>query len=40
MRTREKSRPADESNSGVWFFILLIVAIFVLYCLAMQRPYC
>ncbi len=35
-----KSRQADESNSGVWFFLLLIVAIFVLYCLAMQRPYC
>jgi hypothetical protein len=35
-----KSRQVEESNSGVWFFILLIVAIFVLYCLSMQRPYC
>lgn len=35
-----KSRPTEESSSGVWFFLLLIVAIFVLYCLSMQRPYC
>lgn len=35
-----KSRQVEESNSGVWFFLLLIVAIFVLYCLSMTRPYC
>lgn len=35
-----KSRQAEESNSGVFFFIVLIAAIFVLYCLSMMRPYC
>lgn len=35
-----KSRQAEESNSGVLFFLLLIVAIFVLYCMSMMRPYC
>lgn len=35
-----KSRQAEESNSGIFFFLLLIVAIFVLYCLSMTRPYC
>ncbi|HUU44972.1 MAG TPA: SLBB domain-containing protein [Acidobacteriota bacterium] len=29
-----------DKKSGVWFWVLLAVIIFVLYCLTMQRPYC
>ncbi len=35
-----KPRQTEESNSGVMFVLLLIVAIFVLYCMSMMRPYC
>jgi len=29
-----------EESSGVWFWVFLIILIFVLYCLVLQRPYC
>ncbi|MEW5701514.1 MAG: hypothetical protein AB1792_04715 [Candidatus Zixiibacteriota bacterium] len=29
-----------EESTGLWFWLFLIIAIFVLYCLMMQRPYC
>jgi hypothetical protein len=35
-----KSREVEETSPAVWFFILLVIGIFVLYCLSMMRPYC
>ena len=30
----------NTSGAGIWFWLFLIIAIFILYWIAMQRPYC